>query len=176
MLAKTTLVAGVLLAGFVSTASAQTYYAAPGYGYYGAPYGPMGYYGAYGATGYRPYGMMGSPYSYQPTGTFQAYWTEPSTASAPPRAARVVSPRQSYAAAIQTPPYAAMGYYGPMGYGSYGGMGSYQPTGTFQALWESPRATAPTPPRASRNVSVRQSHAQQVRPHHTVKQARPNQG
>lgn len=58
MLAKTTIVAGVLLAGLVTTASAQT--------------------------------------SYEPTGNFQALWSNPAPASAP-QASRAAGPRQAYA-------------------------------------------------------------------------------
>ncbi len=150
MLVKTTLMASVLFAGLATTASAQTYYGPMGYGPYGygspygpisyyRPYGAMGYYGAYGSAGYRPYGWMGS-YAYQPTGTFQALWTSPSTAStpsAPPRTRRAASARQAYAASTQA-------YYGPMGYGpGWAATYAYQPTGTFQALWTTPSGPQP---------------------------------
>lgn len=151
MLMRTTLLASALLAGFATTASAQTYVPPAGYGFYTSPYGQITY---YGPGGYWPYGSM-APYAYQPTGTFQALWNSPSAPPAPVRASRVVSPRQSYAAAIQTPGY-AYGYTGMAGY-------TYQPTGTFQALWESPSAP-PAPARVSRAVSPRQSYAAATQP------------
>jgi|GEM_PF-2310531 len=71
-----------------------------GYGYPGSSYASYGYPG-YGWTGYRGTttlpaqtsyrpqasgayarsGAMGGPYSYEPTGTFQAYWTAPTTST-----------------------------------------------------------------------------------------------
>lgn len=184
MLARTVAMTGVLLAGLVTTASAQTYYGPPGYGPYGAmgygyygspyaamgyyrPYGAAGYYGAYGSASYRPFGWM-TPYAYQPTGTFQAYWTDPSEPSTRPRAGGPSTPprqaagtrrpaagtprqavggaRGAYAASPQTPS-------GPMGYG-WTGAYAYEPSGTFQAYWTSPTTPA-TPSRGTRSISGR---------------------
>ena len=159
MLARTTFVAAVLLAGLTTASSAQTYY--PGYygmGYYApagafgspwnygsrpfvtfAPFGGM--YAPYGAYGFAPRATFapGPAYAYAPTGTFQATWQAPAATAAPaPRVVRAARTARASARAANAAQPAPMG---PLP------QSAYQPTGTFQALWEAP----PTPaPRGSR--------------------------
>ena len=60
------LAAGALTAGAI--AASEPYYWGPGYGYYGAGYGPGYYYGP------GPYAYYGAPYPYYRRHVYYRYW------------------------------------------------------------------------------------------------------